>query len=232
MSSRLTTPVSKLTRSFTTSPAVARPSHLLNNASKTATGVGRKTKPAVNEEPTDKRTHSTQTRSSSPHRPLAPSSTAARTPAKPIPFMQTFHHSAPKPAPTSYATIDRAVLPNLHLETSQYDPYARIRVPLLPDNTSPPAGMRQPEASDGPLPQPEVLVVAGEPNPGQVVGVLTETEGMRADGVELGFAHMLGREHEKEESFEMGRGMIRDLWKGMVEDVLSIGQGKKGPAAA
>jgi hypothetical protein len=49
MSSRLTAPVSKLTRSFGTSPAVARPSHLLSNAPKAATGAGRKTKPAADE---------------------------------------------------------------------------------------------------------------------------------------------------------------------------------------
>jgi len=43
MSSRLTTPVSKLTRSISTTASIARPSHLLNNVSKSATAkTGRK----------------------------------------------------------------------------------------------------------------------------------------------------------------------------------------------
>jgi hypothetical protein len=140
--------------------------------------------------------------------------------------MQTFHHSAPKPLAPSFTTIDRAILPNL--EESNPDPYLHIRVPLLPDNTSPsPLSFRQPEAADAPLPQPEILVVAA--NPEQVLpAALTEVEGMGVDGIELGFVHDLGREGEGEASFEMGAGMIRDLWRGMVEDVFgSQSQGAK-----
>ncbi|KAK4150973.1 hypothetical protein C8A00DRAFT_36395 [Chaetomidium leptoderma] len=237
MSSRLAAPISKLTRCFSTTPAVARPSHLLNNASKVATGAGRKTAPKpMAEEPTSDRHHSTTT--TSRHRPTAPSTHKLAT----IPFMQTFHHSAPKPSPPSFSTIDHAILPNLHAEGFQYDPYVHIRVPLLPDNTlPPPITFHLPEAADAPLRQPEILVVAA--NPEHVLpAALTEVEGMGVDGVELGFAHILGREEEMGgggegvESFEMGRGMIRDLWKGMVDDVFGAGNpsttGKGGPAAA
>ena len=53
---------------------------------------------------------------------------------------------------------------------------------------------------------------------------LTEVEGM---GVELGFVHLLEENQRgEEESFEMGRGMIRDLWRGMVEDVFGKEGGK------
>ncbi|KAL2196152.1 hypothetical protein P885DRAFT_78488 [Corynascus similis CBS 632.67] len=231
MSSRLTTPVSKLTRSFGTTTAVARPSHLLNNASKVATGAGRKTKPAV-DEPSERQHSTTATSTTTPHRPVLPQHAQTRT----IPFMQTFHHSAPKPAAPSFSTIDRAVLPDLfslHADSgAAADPYAHIRVPLLPDNTSP-GRPRQPEAADEPLPKPEILVVAA--NPEQVLpSALTEVEGMGVDGVELGFAHLLGREEANKESYEMGAGMIRDLWKGMVDDVLgsSSSQGKGGAAPA
>jgi hypothetical protein len=147
--------------------------------------------------------------------------------------MQTFHHSAPKPAAPSFVTIDRAILPDLADLDAQYDPYAHIRVPLLPDNTSPPAGLRAAEAVDAPLPLPQIVVVAA--NPEQVLpSALTEVEGMGVDGVELGFAHLLGR--EVEESFEMGKGMIR-MWRGMVDDVLNSSSssgdaGKGSPAAA
>ncbi|KAK4240997.1 hypothetical protein C8A03DRAFT_30835 [Achaetomium macrosporum] len=229
MSSRLTVPVSKLTRSFSSTPAAARPSQLLNKASKAAatTGASRKPRKAVTEETSaDHRAHSTT--SSTPHRPIPSSQTKPRT----IPFMQTFHHSAPKPAAPSFVTIDRAILPDLAAQDAQYDPYAHIRVPLLPDNTSPPAGLRAAEAVDAPLPHPEIVVVAA--NPEQVLpAALTEVEGMGVDGVELGFAHLLGR--EVEESFEMGKGMIR-VWKGLVDDVLNSSSsgnaGNGGPAAA
>jgi hypothetical protein len=148
--------------------------------------------------------------------------------------MQTFHHSAPKPTPTSSSTIDRAILPDLSSpsESEEYDPYLHIRVPLLPDNTvPPPVTFHQPEAVDAPLPHPEILVVAA--NPEQVLpAALTEVEGMGVDGVELGFVHLLGREGEKEESFEMGAGMIRDLWRGMVDDVFGSSRGSTGGKAA
>jgi hypothetical protein len=153
--------------------------------------------------------------------------------------MQTFHHSAPKPTPHQTSTIDSAILPNLHMSAETlYDPYAHIRVPLLPDNTSPPpVQFRQPEAADLPLRQAEILVVAA--NPEQVLpAALTEVEGMGVDGVELGFAHLLGgegKEGRQGDYDEMGGGMIRDLWKGMMDDVFGGSQGQaggKGPAAA
>ncbi|KAG7289692.1 hypothetical protein NEMBOFW57_006068 [Staphylotrichum longicolle] len=172
MSSRLTTPVSKLTRTFSTTPAVARPSHLLSNATKTA----------------------------------ATSSSAGR-----------------KPAPITPESEDEA-----------YDPYMHVRVPLLPDSARP--HPHAAETPDQPLARAEISVVAANP---ELVApaALTEVEGMGVDGVELGFVHLLNREEaqQKEESFEMGAGMIRDLWRGMVEDVMGTAagtKGGKGPAAA
>ncbi|KAL2157700.1 hypothetical protein VTH06DRAFT_5183 [Thermothelomyces fergusii] len=233
MSSRLTTPISKLTRSFSTTPAASRPSHLLNNAPKVASGAGRKTKPAVNEP--SERHHSTATSTSTPHRPILPQH-QPRT----RPLMQPFHHSAPKPAAPAFPTIDLAVLPKLFAideaaAVAAHDPYANIRVPLLPDNRSPPP--RQPEAADGPLPPPQIRVVATDPAH-VLPSALTEVEGMSVDGVELGFVHLLGREESERESYELGAGMIRDLWKGM-EGVFGssssssgASQGKGGPAPA
>jgi hypothetical protein len=152
--------------------------------------------------------------------------------------MQTFHHSAPKPIAPTFSTIDRAILPDLFsfstASEETNDPYAHIRVPLLPDNASPsPLHFRQPEAADEPLRQPEILVVAADPSR-VLPAALTEVEGMGVDGVELGFAHLLGREAEAEEvSYEMGAGMIRDLWRGMVEDVIGpAGRSGGGKGAA
>ncbi|KAK0720726.1 hypothetical protein B0H67DRAFT_462688, partial [Lasiosphaeris hirsuta] len=202
MSSRLTKPVSKLTRSISSTSSINRPSHLLNNASKTsASAGGRKRQSKVAED-------STADYSTSPHRPTP-------TPARKIPLMQGFRTSAPKPAQLDTIPIDYAILPDLF--TAHYDgapdPYAFIRVPLLPDNHAPPAFARMPEAVDAPLPAPEILVVAA--NPDLVLpAALTEVEGMGVDGVELGFVRDIGREVEAE-----GHGMVRDIWKGLVDDV-------------
>lgn len=219
MSSRLATPISKLTRSLSTSSPVARPSHLLNNGSKSVAAATRKPSPqAVAEELEQPSTRSHST-ASTPHRPVLPAQPTT------FRFMQTFHHSAPKPFALPQSTVDALVLPNLATESSSYDPYANIRVPLLPDNfAGPPAGFRAPEASDLPLSKPEILVIAA--NPEQVLpSALTEVEGMGVDGVELKFAHWL-ESSEQGQSFEMGQGMIRDLWKGLVDDLA----GGKKPA--
>ncbi|KAK0651558.1 hypothetical protein B0T16DRAFT_454014 [Cercophora newfieldiana] len=212
MSSRLTAPVSKFTRSISTTPSIARPTHLLNNASKSASASGRKRNQPVSETSSEdsSRAHSTTT---GLHRPTATS--RPRT----LPLMQGFRTSAPKPLQPSTATLDCAVLPDLH-EPAR-DPYAYIRVPLLPDNDSPPAGFRLPEAEDLPLAKPQISVVAA--NPELVLpAALTEVEGMGVDGVELSFAHELHREGGE----EGGHGMLRDIWKGMLDDVF----GEKKPA--
>ena len=133
--------------------------------------------------------------------------------------MQGFRTSAPKPARLDPSPIDFAVLPNLVAPAA--DPYAGIRVPLLPDNAYP-ALQRAVEQPDAPLARPEILVVAANPD-AVMPAALTEVEGMGVDGVELKFAHELDRPVEKE------AGMIRDLWKGLVEDVFG-GPHKPSPA--
>jgi hypothetical protein len=136
--------------------------------------------------------------------------------------MQGFRTSAPKSFPPTQRTLDATYLPSLD-DPSIADPYAYIRVPLLPDNASPPAGARLPEQTDAPLPRPEILVVAA--NPEQVLPVaLTEVEGMGVDGVELGFVHLLGDEGIVEEGEQ---GMLKDIWKGLMDDVFGAGQVKK-----
>ncbi|KAK0626887.1 hypothetical protein B0T14DRAFT_534946 [Immersiella caudata] len=206
MSSRLTAPVSKFTRSISTTPSIARPSHLLNNTRK-------RNQPATHDsleapDTTTTRSHSTST----PHRPTT---SAPRI----VPLMQGFRTSAPKPQAPRTTTLDFAVLPDLH--EAAPDPYAYIRVPLLPDNDAPPAGFRRPEAEDLPLAKPEISVVAA--NPELVLpAALTEVEGMGVDGVELSFAHELHRDREAED----GQGMLKDVWKGLMDDVF----GGKKPA--
>ena len=151
-----------------------------------------------------------------------------------MPLMQGFRTSAPSPRPTISAPastrMDFAVLPDLaSQDVAASDPYAYIRVPLLPDNDSPPAGTRRPEAVDAPLARAEISVVAA--NPDLVLpAALTEVEGMGVDGVELSFAHELhhGGGSGAGGGREQQQGMLKDIWKGLMDDVLSVQ--KKEPA--
>ncbi len=141
--------------------------------------------------------------------------------------MQTFHHSAPKPA-AHQISIDRTVLPNLHTENLFVSSDLPRRIPLLPDSTRTNKHLLLEEEAEAPLLRAQISVVAADP--ARVLpAALTEVEGM---GVELGFVHLLEENQRgEEESFEMGRGMIRDLWRGMVEDFSSVGSGSKPTAA-
>ncbi len=90
-------------------------------------------------------------------------------------------------------------------------------MPLLPDNFSPDRARLEghgPEAPDAPLAAPEIIVLAAHPE-NVVPAALTEIEGMGVDGVELNFAH------EPEPARAPAAGMLRDLWTGLIDDVLA-----------
>ncbi|KAK4219552.1 hypothetical protein QBC37DRAFT_107934 [Rhypophila decipiens] len=210
---RITSPqaVAKFARSISTTASVARPTHLLNNGSKVASAAGRKRQSVDEVVKPDGAEYSTST--STPHRPQI-------NPVQPrkVPLMQGFRTSAPKPTRLDTSTIDFAYLPNLHQESS-YDPYLNIRVPLLPDSKVVPTN-RQPEHFDAPLPKPEIVVLAAIPGTVYTASALTEVEGMGVDGVELRFAHDLEGSSSSNDELLGGQGMIKDLWKGLVDDVL------------
>ncbi|EGO60272.1 hypothetical protein NEUTE1DRAFT_75166 [Neurospora tetrasperma FGSC 2508] len=226
--SRIAAPVTKLTRSLSTSPAVAKPSFILNATSNVS------------------RTESLD----------------ARTPRK-VPLMQGFRTSAPTNAsinPSFFANgIDAVVLPNLAAiessHASAFHPtyFDTIRVPLLPDNKTPPPPTVQrmplfdelkPEqrgemASEGDADlmasKPAVAVVANKP--GQVLPASLSQEVVDldnwtgADWVSLGFVRDIARDEAKAQEEQAGsQGMIRDLWSGMVEDV--FGARAKGGSKA
>ncbi|KAK3996721.1 hypothetical protein QBC44DRAFT_281740 [Cladorrhinum sp. PSN332] len=220
MSSRFTAPVSKLTRYISTSSSVAAPSHILVNGSKAAAARSNRQTAVKVESEESTSEYSTFT---SPNRPFLPSSNQ---PQLSFRFMQTFHHSAPRARPAPTQTVDHLVLPSFSAaESSTQSDY--IRVPLLPDTSFPSSSVLKPESTDAPLPKPEILVIAA--NPEQVLpAALTEVEGMGVDGVELKFAHQ-NDAVSKEESWEVSGGMIRDLWRGLVDDVMGS-EGSKKPA--
>ncbi|KAI0426598.1 hypothetical protein F5Y09DRAFT_318547 [Xylaria sp. FL1042] len=201
---RVTGPVAKLARSITTS---AQPSTLLTS-SKAGAPLSRKYADLLKERNIDPdRSRHLYTRSSNlPH----PQPRKMR-------LMQTFSSTAT--SNTTAQSVDNIVFPGSAVfEGANQDPFTKLRVPLLPDN----AGFQHaPEAADGPTTVHDISIVAANPD---LVSpsALTEIEGMGMDGVELKFIH-------DAEPAEQGPGMLTDLWKGLVDDVL--GQQSKSKLA-
>ncbi|KAK4180554.1 hypothetical protein QBC36DRAFT_23154 [Triangularia setosa] len=220
MSSSIALTFSKFTRTLSTSSPVARPSHLLTSATNAATKAVRKPSPSTLEEDAEStRSHSTST---SPSRPTLPTSSHHASQPQPFRFMQTFHHSAPRPA-LAHHTVDSLILPDLFALDPNFDPYSNIRVPLLPDNISgPPSGLFAPEVSDFVPEQAakEVKIVAANPDS------VALPEGGFVDGVELRFVYDMQAEKSEGSGYdEMGEGMIKDLWRGLVDDVMGSKRG-------
>jgi hypothetical protein len=134
-------------------------------------------------------------------------------------LMQTFSSSATAANATA-SSVDSIIFPgSASLEGATEDPFTRLRVPLLPDNVM---FQHTPESADGPIAIPQISIVAANPD---VVSpsALTEIEGMGMDGVELKFIH-------DAEPAEQEPGMLTDLWRGLVDDVLGQ-QSSKGRLA-
>lgn len=79
----------------------------------------------------------------------------------------------------------------------------------MPDNYN--VQHASPEPVAEPVLQGQINVVAADPD-NISVAPLTEIEGMNLNGIELTFAH----EQPKQESEQ---GMLKDIWKGLVNDV-------------
>ncbi|KAG6019771.1 hypothetical protein E4U41_003110, partial [Claviceps citrina] len=147
------------------------------------------------------------------HRPTPQPSLANR----PRPLMQTFRAASPalhtaSPHTTTASHIDATVLPSTaFLSAPASSPSSHPRVPLLPDNYG---AAHSPLATDA-NPLPEVTIVAA--NPENVVPGAPNAgiEGIGLDGIELKFLY---DEPAALPRGEQARGgMIRDIWKGMVE---------------
>lgn len=124
--------------------------------------------------------------------------------------MQTFHSSASKvSAPTMH--LDAMILPSMDFARADAVP-SGPRVPLLPDNYGA-AHVVPPPAPDAAFSKPTIF--AAEPDRVAPSTPLSAVEGLSLDGIELKFAHDVPAE-----AAEHGN-MIRDLWKGMVDDVLA-----------
>lgn len=135
-------------------------------------------------------------------------------------LMQTFTSSAPQAAAAQATakTMDNMIFPgSAALEGASSDPFAHLRVPLLPDNS---VAHHAPETSDGPVAPAQISIVAANP---ELVSpaALTEVEGMGVDGVELKFVH------EEAAAAEEQPNMLTGLWNGLVDDVIGGHQKNK-----
>lgn len=122
--------------------------------------------------------------------------------------MQTFHSSAAAAAAAPSQHIDATVLPNMDFETVVFS--AEPRVPILPDNYNVAHG---PASGDAPVHMP--AIVAADPDRVLPATPLSSVDTVGLDGVELKFVHEQPKYPQEAEG-----GMLRDLWKGMVDDVL------------
>ncbi|RFU72094.1 hypothetical protein TARUN_10169 [Trichoderma arundinaceum] len=210
--SRVTAPVAKLARSLS-STAAARGANPLLDASAYNAGAVLMPKYAEllrnrrSSELSESRTLTTA------HRPTPQPSIANRT----KPLMQTFSSVATSPASIPAAHLDAAVLPGLgSLSASSSFADALPRMPLLPDNYG--AAHPVPDA-DLPVSIASSSIVAVNPEKVIPATPLSSLRGV-LDTIELKFVHEVPAAAAQEES----QGMIRDLWKGMVEDVLGSSQ--------
>lgn len=127
--------------------------------------------------------------------------------------MQGFGASRPARA-LSTARVDPSatvVLPALHPLPVSSEPIPRV--PLLPDNY----GAYHASLSDAAdlSARPGTILAT---NPENVIpgAPLAEVEPVTIDGIELKFAHEPAPVHD----VDTGSTIIRDLWRGMVEDVI------------
>lgn len=243
--SRVTPPVTKLThavRRIHTSAKAARPSTLLES-SRSSRYLPRNTK-ALKEECKKRQLNSTGNKAelvdrlaahdmltthrdyhsmSSGHRPTTPSAPVYHT----IPMMQGFQTSAPKQALHDMSTIDFFFFPEIPADPP-LNPFAKLRVPLLPDNYNPdrsPDSAHAIETMDEALPRAEINIVASHP---EDVMPATISEVVGNDGEDMDLS-LLTKNFSSTAIKELKeKSLVGELWNGLVEDVL----GPKGPKIA
>jgi len=240
--SRVTPPVTKFTqaiRKISSSATVAHPSGLLAAQVRTSALVPRKLsdlKAECNQRQlkttgskTDlvdrldayhtARSHST----TSGHRPTTPQSSPVY---KTIPLMQGFQTSAPKQTSNDKSTMDFFFFPEI--DEPPTNPFAKLRVPLLPDNYSPDRSadsVHRIESIDEALPKAEISIVASHPENVAPVA-MSEVVGNEAVDVELGQL-ITGFTDTALHEMKEQQGTIKDLWNGLIDDILGPKAGSK-----
>ncbi|KAM3510817.1 hypothetical protein MY11210_005538 [Beauveria gryllotalpidicola] len=207
--SRVTAPVAKLSRaiSSTAAPAaVSRSSGSLLDSTPHQGGAPLMPKYA---ELLRDREHNKSRGITTTHRPAPQPSIVNR----PRPLMQTFHSSASQVG-VPPLHLDAMILPSMDFPSSTAAAATGPRVPLLPDNYGA-AHAPAPPVPEAAFSKPTIF--AAEPDRVTPATPLSAVEGLSLDGIELKFVHDAPA---GESSADEHGHMIRDFWKGMVDDVL------------
>lgn len=142
-------------------------------------------------------------------------------------MMQGFKSSAPKQAAHDSSTIDFFFFPDVP-EPPPRNPFAKLRVPLLPDNYTPDRSAdsgHSLEEPDAALSGPEISIVASHP---EDVLPATISEVVGNDGLDVDITHLTGAFSKVLGKDDKEPGVFRELWSGFVDDIL----GPKGPKVA
>jgi hypothetical protein len=146
---------------------------------------------------------------------------------KTIPLMQGFRTSSPKPAAHDSSTIDFVFFPEVP-EAPPANPFARLRVPLLPDNYNPDRSANSAhmvETLDPAVPSPEIHIVASHPHNVPVVAPMSEVVGN--DAIELDIARLAAGFSSSKASKEPS--VLKEVLGGLVDDIFGT---KKSPKVA
>ncbi|KAK1980344.1 hypothetical protein LZ30DRAFT_629401 [Colletotrichum cereale] len=219
--SRITAPVAKLTRSINSAATASRSSGLLEshyNVNQGAVLMPKYAELLKNRSPRD---HDSARTLTTTHRPTPQPTRASHSHRQ----MQTFAASSSSPVGGSLASMDFTTLPMSYEPLPAANEFAGMRMPLLPDSfTTKHRSLYEqaPGVAAEALPssRPEISVVAAHPENVTTAAALTEVEAFGVDGVELKWAH------ESEVAAEAQPG-LRDLWKGLVNDVMGSSQQQK-----
>ncbi|EFQ31441.1 hypothetical protein CGRA01v4_11017 [Colletotrichum graminicola] len=216
--SRITAPVAKLTRSLNSAATASRSSGLLEshyNVNKGAVLMPKYAELLKNRSP---REHDSARTLTTTHRPTPQPTRASPSHRQ----MQTFAASSASSAGGPIASMDFTTLPMSYEPLPAANEFAGMRMPLLPDAfTTKHRSLYQQPPADEVLPssRPEISIVAAHPE-NVTAAALTEVEAFGVDGVELKWAH------ESELAPEAAQPGLRDLWKGLVDDVMGSQQQK------
>jgi len=240
--SRVTPPVTKLThavRRISSSANAARPSTLLQ--SRTSRYLPRSSK-ELKSECKKRQLNSTGTKAelvdrlaahdmlsthrdyhsmSTGHRPTTASAPVYHT----IPMMQGFQTSAPKQAVHDMSTIDFFFFPEIPADPP-VNPFAKLRVPLLPDNYNPdrsPESGHAIETFDEALPRPEINIIASHP---EDVLPATISEVVGNDGLDIDLSQLTKNFSSTAIKDLKKKSMVGELWSGLMDDVLGPRGGK------
>jgi hypothetical protein len=133
--------------------------------------------------------------------------------------MQGFRTSAPKQAAHDKSTIDSFTFPEVP-EPPPANPFAKLRVPLLPDNYNPDRSANSAhavETLDSAVPAPEIHIVASHPD-SVLPAAMSEVVGN--DGLDVDIGQLTAGFSSTSSQELKEPGIFKELWSGLIEDVL------------